>query len=93
MSDDIEFEIGSGNVFKDLGLSNPEERLAKAEIASDIIDVIVKKGLIEEVVSTILGIDKNRVSDLYQGRPSNFSIDQLNNFLKKFESIDIKVLK
>lgn len=89
MSKNIEFEVGSGNVFKDLGLPNPDERLAKAEIASDIIDVIVSKGLIELVVSTILEIDKNRLSDLYHGRLTSFSIDQLNNFLKKVEAIDI----
>jgi hypothetical protein len=29
----IKAEVGSGNVFADIGLPNPEEALAKAEIA------------------------------------------------------------
>ena len=32
----IEFEIGSGNVFKDLGFPNPEEELMKARFAAII---------------------------------------------------------
>ena len=33
MSNRIEVEKGSGNVFADIGLPNPEERLAKADLA------------------------------------------------------------
>jgi len=36
----IEVEEGSGNVFADLGLPNPEERLAKAGLAFRIAGVI-----------------------------------------------------
>ena len=32
----IEFEIGSGNVFKDLGFPNPEEELMKVRFAAII---------------------------------------------------------
>jgi hypothetical protein len=32
MSNRIEVEEGSGNVFADIGLPNPEERLAKADL-------------------------------------------------------------
>ena len=36
----IEYTESSGNVFADLGLPNPEEALAKAEIAMKIHDII-----------------------------------------------------
>ena len=39
MQTEIEFKKGSGNIFKDLGLPNPEERLTKAKIASMIYDL------------------------------------------------------
>ena len=38
MSKRIKHETGSGNVFADLGLPDPEERLAKAEIAFRIYE-------------------------------------------------------
>ena len=40
----IEFEIGSGNVFKDLGFPNPEEELMKARFAAIIYNIITKRG-------------------------------------------------
>ena len=36
----IEYEVGSGNVFKDLKVPNPEEYLAKARLALIIYDII-----------------------------------------------------
>jgi hypothetical protein len=41
----IEYEIGSGNVFKDLEISNPEEYLAKARLALIIYDIINERNL------------------------------------------------
>jgi hypothetical protein len=40
MSNRIEVEEGSGNVFADIGLPNPEERLAKADLAIRIGEAI-----------------------------------------------------
>ena len=37
---EIEVEKSSGNVFADLGLSLPEERLAKAELARNISRIL-----------------------------------------------------
>ncbi len=40
MSRKIEVEESSGNVFADIGLPNPEERLAKADLAIRIAEAI-----------------------------------------------------
>jgi hypothetical protein len=40
----IEVEEGSGNVFADLGLPNPEERLAKAALAFRIAGAFARGG-------------------------------------------------
>jgi len=40
LTKEIKVERSSGNVFADLGLPNPEERLAKAELASEICELI-----------------------------------------------------
>jgi hypothetical protein len=42
--DDIDFEVGSGNVFADLDLDNPDERLAKAKLAAEINAIIEQTG-------------------------------------------------
>jgi hypothetical protein len=43
--DEIPVTVGSGNVFTDLGFPNPEEELAKAQLASHIRQVIKRRRL------------------------------------------------
>ena len=77
----IEVEIGSGNVFKDLGLKNPEELLAKAKLASRIIDVVESRKLTQVEAAKLLGVDQPKVSLIYRGRLDDFSIERLMRFL------------
>jgi len=77
----IEYEVGSGNVFKDLGLKNPEELLAKVKLASRIIDVIESRKLTQVEAAKLLGVDQPKVSLIYRGRLDDFSIERLMRFL------------
>ena len=79
--DDIPVTRGSGNVFADLGMSNPEERLAKAQLASLIDDVIRERALTQQDAATLMGIDQPKVSHLLRGRLSGFSTQRLFDFL------------
>jgi len=81
MPEKIKFEVGSGNVFADLGLSNPEEHLAKAELASRIGEAIRQKRLTQTATAQLLGIDQPKVSRLLRGYLTNFSTDRLMHFL------------
>jgi len=81
MPEKIKFEVGSGNVFADLGLSNPEEHLAKAELASRIGEAIRQKRLTQTAAAQLLGIDQPKVSRLLRGYLTNFSTDRLMHFL------------
>jgi predicted XRE-type DNA-binding protein len=45
MTKKIEAYEGSGNVFADLGLPNPEERLLKASIVAQLHRLIKQRGL------------------------------------------------
>jgi predicted XRE-type DNA-binding protein len=56
----------SKNVFADLGLSNPEERLAKAELVLQINRLIEQKKLTQVKVAKLLDIDQPKVSLLAQ---------------------------
>ena len=56
MSAAIKVTPSSGNVFADLNLPNPEERLVKATIALSIGELIEKRGLTQEEAGTLLGL-------------------------------------
>jgi len=74
-------ERGSGNVFADLGLPNPEERLAKANLAHEICALIEAAGLTQTAAAKRLGIDQPKVSMLMRGRLKDFSTERLMNFI------------
>jgi len=87
MTKRIRFEEGSGNVFADIGLSNPEEALAKAEIARRVNRILADRGLSQMEAGTILGIPQPRVSDLARGRLGKFSLEKLLDFTKRFGAL------
>lgn len=91
MIDKTKFEKGSGNVFKDLGLDKPKERLAKAKIASLIYNIIEERKLTQKEAGTILGINQPKVSALRNGRLSGFSMDRLFAFLQALDQ-DIEII-
>jgi predicted XRE-type DNA-binding protein len=88
MSDDTMVHDSSGNVFEDLGLPNPEERLAKAELARVVRAVIKERGLTQVQAAQILGVAQPDVSDLVRGRLSRFSMERLERFLN---ALDLEV--
>ena len=81
MTDPIEFEESSGNVFADIGLPDAEERLAKAELALRIIEVVRARRLTQGSTAKLFGIDQPKVSRLLRGQLSGFSAERLMHFL------------
>jgi predicted XRE-type DNA-binding protein len=75
--EETRFESGSGNVFADLGLPNPEEALAKAGLAQAIADTIDRRGLTQEDAARIMGLDQPKVSAIVRGRLTGFTQDRL----------------
>ncbi len=78
---EIEYTESSGNVFADLGISNPEEALAKAEIAMKIHDVIKKKKLTQAKAAKMLKISQPKISLLLRGYLADFSLERMLRFL------------
>lgn len=70
-------EKSSGNVFADLGVNNPEEALAKSELARQIAKLIKKKKLTQQQAVEILDIDPPKISALIRGRLRSFSLERL----------------
>ena len=82
---------GSGNIFADLGLSNPEERLAKAQLVHRIAEIIKERNLTQAKAGEILGIDQAKVSKLVRGRLSEFSTSTLMEYLTRLDQ-DIEIV-
>jgi predicted XRE-type DNA-binding protein len=81
----------SGNVFKDMGLPHPEERLAKARIALLINDMIEERGLTQKEAAEVLGLTQPKVSALKNGRLAGFSLERLFVVLGKL-GCDVEVV-
>ena len=79
--DDDRVERGSGNVFADLGLPNPELLLAKAELVHRISEQITAKKLTVAKAAGVLGIDAPKLKLLLRGRTERYTLDRLFRFL------------
>ena len=86
-----EVTASSGNVFADLALSNPEERLAKVQIAFAIHKIAKDRGLSQAKAGLLMGIDQPKVSKILHGRLSEFSAEWLLARLLKM-GLDIEII-
>ena len=78
------------NIFADLMIDEPEEVLAKAELAYQIHQSIKSKGLKQSEASHILGLKQPDVSALVRGKLAGFSLERLIHFLNLLDwDIDI----
>ena len=96
MADHDEVDIavipGSGNVFADLGVAEPEEELAKAQLASHIRTAIGQRKLTQARAAKLMGLDQPKVSALMNGRLTGFSSDRLLRCLTALgQDVDIVV--
>jgi predicted XRE-type DNA-binding protein len=72
---------GSGNVYTDLRVANPQQARAKADLAHRIVDIIEARELTQVQAGKVLGVDQPKVSALKRGRLTDFSIERLVGFL------------
>lgn len=72
---------GSGNIFADLGLPNPEQELLKAQLTLQIYAILKDSGMTQVEMAKILGVQQPQVSLLMRNRAGNFSIGRLMEFL------------
>jgi len=75
------YETGSGNVFRDIGVPNPEEHLVKAQLVFRIDGIIKKRRLKQVEAADLLGIRQPDVSKMLRGEFRQFSVERLLRFL------------
>lgn len=81
MSDKKRYEVGSGNVFKDIGVPNAEEHLVKARLVFKIETILRKRGLKQVEAAELFGVRQPDVSKMLNGEFRQFSVERLLRFL------------
>ncbi len=77
----IKASEGVTNVFAAIGVDEPEEALAKAQLVHTITGIIKGRGLTQAVAAKILGTDQAKISALKHGRLHGFSMERLIGFV------------
>ena len=75
------YEIGSPNVFKDLGVPNAEEHLVKAQLVFKIDSLMKERRLKQIDAADLFGITQPDVSKMLRGEFRQFSVERLLRFL------------
>ena len=80
-SDDVKIELGSGNVFADLGRPDAEAQLLKADLVARIDDIIRRRRLTQTRAAALLGLSQPDVSRLLRGDFRAYSVERLLRLL------------
>ena len=88
----IKVEVGSGNIFADLGLPNAEELLLKAQIVVALRRLIEARKLTQTAAAKRIGIGQPDLSNVLRGRFRGYSAERLMRMLTAFDQdVDITV--
>ncbi len=88
----IPIEVGSGNVFVDLGFPDAEERTTKVALAVEILRILEERGLTQAAAAKLLGVNQPKVSALVNYRLEGFSVERLMTFLTALgRDVDITI--
>lgn len=76
-----DFTEGSGNVFADIGVPDPDTALAKAKMIVELKRIVEERGLTQEQLAQLMGVDQPTVSKALSGRLSSITLDRLIRWL------------
>lgn len=83
---------GTGNVFRDLGLADSEDRKLRVQLAVRLNELIDEHRLSQKAVAKRFGILQPHVSDLRNFKLSRFSSERLVRFITTLDrDIDIVI--
>src|SRR2546430_17660836 len=77
----MEVEVGSGNVFADLGFPDAVELDIKVRLAVEIVKIINARRLSQVAAAGLLKINQPEVSALKNYKLEGFSVERLMTFL------------
>src|SRR5258706_10425776 len=85
------YEMGSGNVFKDLGVPNAEEHLVKAQLVFKIDGIMKERRLKQVEAADLFGIRQPDISKMLRGEFRQFSVERLLRFLVALDQ-DVEIV-
>lgn len=74
-------EMGSGNVFADIGLPNADEHLVKAHLVYKISAIMKERKLTQIKAANLLGVKQPDISNMLRGQFSRVSVEKLLHYL------------
>jgi len=83
-------EIGSGNIFADLGLPNAEEHQLKAALVVQMKREIAQRGLTQVAAARLIEIKQPDLSKLLRGEFRLVSVEKLMRMLTAFDQ-DVEI--
>lgn len=90
---DLELLHGSGNVFRDLGLPNPNLEQLRAILAAKIIGVLDDRQLTIRKAQELTGIAAADFSRIRQVKLERFTVDRLMNILDRLgQEVEVQLL-
>jgi predicted XRE-type DNA-binding protein len=87
MSDDeLDIVRGSDNRFRDAGLSDPDTKLMKADLAAGIMRVLRERALGGARAAALAGVTEADISRIRNADLNSFTIDRLVRILNRLDS-------
>src|SRR6266480_889067 len=87
----VKIDVGSGNIFADLGLPDADTHFLKAQIVSEIHRLAHERKLTQAQVGQRIGISQPEVSRMFKGHFREYSIERLMEFLTSFDR-DVEIV-
>ena len=87
----VKVDVGSENIFADLGLPDADTHFLKAQIVAEIYRLTNQRKLTQAQVGKLMGISQPEVSRMFKGNFREYSIDRLMAFLTTFDR-DVEIV-
>jgi len=88
----ITVEVGSGNVYADLGQPDAQDMLVKAKLASKIAEILKRQNLTQQAAAELLAMPQPKVSMMLRGQFRGISESKMLDCLARLgRDIDIVV--
>jgi predicted XRE-type DNA-binding protein len=83
-------DVGSGNIFADLGLPDAEDLLLKSQIVVELHRLIKARKLTQTAAAKRIGIGQPDLSNVLRGRFRGYSAERLMRMLTAFDQ-DVEI--
>ncbi|MBV9296607.1 MAG: XRE family transcriptional regulator [Acidobacteriaceae bacterium] len=84
-------EVGGRNVFKDIGVSNADEHLVKAQLVYKIDTIMKRRRMKQTEAAALFGVRQPDISNMLRGEFRQFSVERLLRFLVKLDQ-DVEIV-